>query len=124
YQYSFSLYKNGQYQEALPGFEKLASRNDSLGQNAAFHLGDAYLQTDDKLKARNAFYAASKNSFDKDIEEAALFNYAKLSYENNFQREAIITLQDFLKKYPKSKFADEATGLLGQMLYNTKNYRE
>lgn len=68
---------------ATDSFSKIASANDSLGQSAAYHLGQSYIQLKNKHEARKAFKLASESSFDKTIQEDALFNYAKLSFDIN-----------------------------------------
>ena len=44
---------------------------------------------DNKQSARNAYLAASKLGFDKQLQEDALFEYAKLSYELDFNVQAL-----------------------------------
>lgn len=69
---------------AIPYFEKITNAKDSLAQNSAYHLADCYIKLNDRLKAKNAFYNAYQLDFNKSITEDALFSYAKLSYELDF----------------------------------------
>ncbi len=62
--------------------------------------------------------------FDKSVKEDALFNYAKLSYELNFQSVAVNALRDYVKQYPGTKKSDEANELLAQVYLSTRNYKD
>lgn len=86
-----------------------------MGQNAMFLLGDCYIKTNNKMQARTAFGTASRMTFDKDIQEDALFNYGKLSAELDYDREAA----NALAKIPaKSKNYNEAQNILSQVFLN------
>ncbi|MDQ3073424.1 MAG: tetratricopeptide repeat protein, partial [Bacteroidota bacterium] len=121
YQYGFSLYVLKRYEDAASAFNRISIGDDTLGQNISYHLGASYLQLGDKLKARNAFRYASELPIESNAREYALLNYAKLSYELNFHREAIEALQLFNKRYPKSTRIKEANALLSQILLTTNN---
>lgn len=124
YKYGFSLFHQENYAEALKVFTSMQIKEDSLGQNVAYHLGAASLKTGNKPKARSAFEFASKQKFDRKLQEQALFNYAKLSYDLNFQKEGIDAFKLFIKNYPNSKNASEAKELLSQILLATNNAKE
>jgi tetratricopeptide (TPR) repeat protein len=67
---------------------------------------------------------ASKLSFDKQIQEEALFNYAKLSYELDFNTAALEATRAYLKNYPRATRTEEVKILLGEALLNSRNYKE
>lgn len=119
YQLGYVHYKDGNYQNAISRFEELGNVDSKMGQSAMYALGDAYLQSGDKTSARNAFRAASKMDYDNEIQEEANFNYAKLSYELNFDREAIAALETI---EPSSKYHTEAQQLLSAIFLNTRDY--
>lgn len=119
YQVAFTRYKNGKYEDAIKDFEELKSSDNEMAQNALFNLGDSYLKKGDKYAARNAFYGASKMSYDTKIQEDAHFLYAKLSYDLGFDREAITafqTVRSSSKDYPESQ------RMLSRIFLNTKDY--
>ena len=119
YQLGYVQYQDGAYQKAIKHFTQLNKLSTPMGQNAMFALGDSYLQLGQNANARNAFKAASKLDFDKDVQEDALYNFAKLSYELNFDREAIPALQGIP---PSSKYHSEAQTLLSAIFLNTRDY--
>lgn len=127
YQLGYAHYKTKDYNNARDYFVNVISiDNDSLAQNAFYHLGDCYLKTNQKLNARNAFGQASKLEFDKTVREDALFNYAKLCYEQAFNpyNEAIKAFQKYIKDYPGSPRVDEAYTYLVNVFITSKNYKE
>ena len=76
---SFSM---GQYSAAVEAFAR-ACGNDSLGQNAYYHLAKSYLKVRNKHAALNAFKSASQLGYDPVMTEDAFYNYAKLSFDVN-----------------------------------------
>ena len=124
YELSYSYYKANKLNKAIEGFKQLSGKEDSLSQNAMYLLGDAYLRTNQKSNARNAFLFCASNSSDKKQQEISTYQYAKLSYELGYQDEALTSLKSFLNDYPNSEYNTEAKDLLIGVLTNTNNYRE
>ncbi|PSR06373.1 MAG: hypothetical protein BRD49_00820, partial [Bacteroidetes bacterium SW_10_40_5] len=124
YELGIALFKDRKFEASLPQLKALQIQEDTLGQNSSFHLGMAYLHTGEKLKARNSFLFASGFSYDPEIEKRASFNYAKISYDLNYQKEAIQKLRAFAKEYPGTNLAKEAQSLLGDILLATQNFKQ
>lgn len=126
YVLAYCYYKTKDYANATSGFEKATVSDDSLAQNAWYHLGDCYVKTNQKLKAKNAFYSAAQAKFNKKISEDALFSFAKLSYELDFSpyNEAVISFQEYLKQYPNSPRKEECYNFLVNVYSTTKNYAQ
>ncbi|MBN2263271.1 MAG: tetratricopeptide repeat protein [Prolixibacteraceae bacterium] len=122
----YCYYMSKDYNNAIKAFEKASIKNDALAQNAFYHLADCYLQTGDKNKARVAFEQASKFDFDPLIEEDALFNFAKLTYELSYSpfNETIKAFDQYITKYPDSKRNDSAFDYLVKVYMTTRNYRD
>jgi tetratricopeptide (TPR) repeat protein len=125
YELGYAFYKVKDYDEAINYFTAVTNINDSLVQNAYYHLADCYLKTNNKQNARNAFAEASKLDFDKEIQESALYSYAKLCYElaYNPYNEAIKAFQLYIKNYPNSSHVDEAYSYLVNVFTTTRNYK-
>lgn len=126
YQMGYTFYSASRYNEAINHFDKVISGDDAMAQNAHYHLADAYLKTDQKRFARNAFMAAWQNKHDETIAEDALFNYAKLSYELAIDpyNEAILSFQRYIEEYPRSERVEEAYRFLVDIYLTTSNYRD
>lgn len=119
YQVGYAQYRSGHYKQAIENFEHLTKQDSLLGQNGLYHLGDCYLRTGNKFNARTAFGQAANLNFDKSVKEDALINYAKLSYELKYDRDAIDALQRF---QPGSKYYEDAQALMGDVFLNTRDY--
>ncbi|MCJ8210282.1 tetratricopeptide repeat protein [Mucilaginibacter sp. RS28] len=124
YQMGYALYKTGNYQRAAVELEKLVDGNDVYSQNGNYTLGDVFLKLGNKQSARNAYFVASKLNFDRQLQEDALYQYAKLSYELDFNTQALEATRLYLRNYPRSRRLDEVKILLGEELLNSRNYRE
>lgn len=124
YALGYCYYKLKDYNNAITYFEKAVTNEDSLAQSAYYHLGDCFINTNLKSKAKNAFYLSTTHDFDKKITEDALFSFAKLSYELDFSpfNDAVKAFSKYLKQYPNSPRKDEAKKYLINVYSTTKNY--
>ncbi|WP_316793848.1 tetratricopeptide repeat protein [Pedobacter frigoris] len=122
YQYGYSLFELKKYSESVSVLEKLNS-DDIYLQSGMYTLGRSFIQLKNKEKARSAFFRASRLDFDKVIQEESWINYARLSYELEFNQQALEATQNFLKQFPSSRKANDAKTLLGEILLTSKNYQ-
>lgn len=124
YQLGVAEMNIGKIESAVTHLSRCNTNNDKLHMMASYKLGDCYLKLGKKEYARNAFEQASKMEFDKDVQEDALFNYAKLAFELSFNpfHEAIDAFERYLKQYPNSARHDEAYEFLLNVYMKTKAY--
>lgn len=122
YQYGYSLFFQKKYTESVAILEKLDS-DDVYLQSGMYTLGRAFIELKNKEKARSAFFRASRLDFDKVVQEEAWLNYTRLSYELDFNQQALESIQNFLKQFPNSRKTNEAKTLLGEILLTSKNYQ-
>ena len=122
----FVRYKTGNYTNAIKDLQQATGGNDSVSQYAWYYLGACYLQTGQKKFAANAFNSAFKMPLDKEIQEDALFNYAKLTYDLSFDpyNTAIRALKEYLADFPNSSKNDEAYTFLYKIAMSTGKYDE
>ncbi len=125
YEIAYSYYQTADYTQAIKYFQSVTTAQDSLSQNAYYHLGDCYIKTNQKRFAFNAFNSAFKIKGDPALTEEALFNYAKLAVELSYNpyNEAVNAIQEYLDKYPESARRDEFYGYLADLYLLTKNYK-
>lgn len=114
-----------EYKKAADAFTKVATLEDKLSQNAYNKLAACYIYLDDKQMARMAFESASRYNFDKEIQEEALFNYCKLSYELSYSpfNEIIEAFEKFIAQFPNSEYKPEVYRLMSEVFLNTNNYQ-
>ncbi|SEA01652.1 tetratricopeptide repeat protein [Pedobacter hartonius] len=122
YQYGYSLFQLNKTKEAVTILSQL-NTDDVYLQSGMYTLGRAFIKLADKEKARSAFFRASRLEFDKGIQEESWINYARLSYELDFNQQALESTQSFLKQFPRSAKINEAKTLLGEILLTSKNYQ-
>ncbi|MBL0308445.1 MAG: tetratricopeptide repeat protein [Bacteroidetes bacterium] len=122
YELGYALYQNKEYAKAIENFKQIYSLEEKLGQNAAYAMADCYLNLEKKTEARAAFQNAANKDSDESIQENAMYNYGKLSFELGFSSEAIQSFQSYLDKYPVGVNRDGVNELLAAVLVQTKNY--
>lgn len=125
YQLGYAYYKQGDYNTAISEFNKIIDGNNSVAQNAFYHLGESYVHVDKKSEALNAFRNASEMKFDTKIQEDAWLNYARLSYDigNPYQSVSQV-LTNYLDNYPDTSYREEIESLLIDSFITSKNYKD
>ena len=125
YQLGYAYFNTGNYEQAVSTMSNVTNFDDALTQNAYFHMAYANMKLEQKEQARMAFESAAKYNFSERIQEQALLNYAKLSYELSYSpfNETIKAFQKYLEKYPKSIHRDEVYGYLTKAYLSSKNYQ-
>ncbi len=125
YQLGYAYYKQGDYESAISEFNKIIDGDNSIAQNAYYHLAQSYLNLDKKQEALNAFKNASEMEFDAELQEDAFLNYAKLSYEvgNSYMSPSEVII-NYLNKYPNTSVKAEMETLLIDSFITSKNYEK
>jgi len=124
YKIGFANYKQGDFPGAIASLKNVAVRRDTLGQNAAYHLGLSYVQAGQKPQAVTAFDAARQGSFDRAISENATVKLGQVQYELGNLPETINVLKDFQKKYPRSKNQPVVDDLLSASFLSSTDYQQ
>ncbi|PWH81816.1 hypothetical protein DIS18_14160 [Algibacter marinivivus] len=125
YQLGYAYHKQKDYENAISEFNKIVGGNNSIAQNAYYHLGESYINLGKKQEALNAFRNASQMDFDLKIQEDSWLNYAKISYEiGNPYQSAPQVLAGYLEKYPETPYKEEIETLLIDSYITSKNYKE
>ncbi|MEI6817940.1 MAG: tetratricopeptide repeat protein, partial [Bacteroidota bacterium] len=123
FELGYACYKSGDCEKTVKYLEQIADGKDSLGQASLYIMGDCFVKMGKKQNALNAFRFACSLDFDKEIQEDALFNYAKLTYDISYQPLAIEAFQKYLSLYPNSARADEVHEYLINIYLTTNDYK-
>lgn len=123
YEIGYTYYSNKNCIKSSILFEKIANLGDAMAQSASYHLGDCFLKVGKKQNAFNAFYEAQRTEFNKNIQEEAMFAYAKLAQELEYPSKAITAYQKFIEYFPKSAYKNEASKNLATLLYSSSDYK-
>lgn len=117
-------YNQGNYREAVEALSQTVAEEDALTQSACLYLGQSYLQLNDRNNARMTFDQAGAMTFDKKIQETALYNYALLIHETSFTGfgESVKAFEKFLNDFPESQYSDQVNDYLVEVYLTSKNY--
>ena len=117
-------YNKGDYAKAVKQLSQTVRANDALSQSSSMYLGQSYLKLGQSNNARMSFESAATASFDKQVKEAAMYNYALLVHETGFTGfgESVRIFEDFLNDFPNSQYADKVNDYLVETYLTTKNY--
>ncbi len=124
FRHAYSLYKTENYEKAIENFKKIAGQNTELGQQAAYYLGISSLKANDLNGASAAFERAKNATFDKVVQEEAQFNYAKVAIDLGNSQQGITEIENYLKIYPTGKYADEASEVMSEVMFDANNYAQ
>lgn len=124
YRIGYCYYQQQDYQGAIRQFNKIIGGADSIAQNAYYHLAECYLKLNKKPEALNAFRTAAQMDFSTAIQQDALLNYARLSYEIGNPYEPVPhVLATYLEHYPRDKHQLEVQELLVDSYITSRNFK-
>lgn len=119
-----SEFDKGDYKAAIKLLQRAAGPDDAMGQSAYLYLGQAYLKEGNNDGALMAFENAYKLDFDASVRETAFYNYAvaksrggRVPFGNS-----VAIFEDFLQRYPKSRYASEVQEYIVQGYMTDNDY--
>ena len=114
----------GRFNEAVRMFQQAIGERDALSQNAQLHLGHAHLRLNQQQQAQMAFQAASRDNFDPQVRENAMFNYALLAHTTNVSvfGESIALFESFLREFPNSQHTNQVNDILAETFLTTRDF--
>ncbi len=124
YRIGYCKFKNEKYKEAIGNFQEATKEGGTMEQNAWYHLGFCYLNSDQEKFAQNAFLKAYKLKSNPQVTTDALFNYVKTTIDmgGDPYNDPVATIEEFLKENPNSSERNTAYGLLSELYLSSRNY--
>lgn len=119
-------YKHGEYAEAVGSLKTVSDGNDAMGQSASLYIGQALMKLGDKDAALLAFDKALRMDFDGAVQEAACYNYAvaRFSGANIPFGSSVATFEEFLTRYPDSRYAPQVQQYIVDGYMTDHNYAQ
>ena len=117
-------YRDGDLADAEKNLRTLTDRNNAIAQGAYLYLGQIAEQRGDMNAAAMAFDKAAAMAFDANVAETAFYNHivALTKGGNAPFASNIATLEDFLKKYPGSRYASDVQRSLATAYFHEHDY--
>ncbi len=124
YMLGLANYQTQKYSQAISALGKLTSEQDSMARNAYMFMGYSYLQLNQPQNARVAFQRAALMEGDAKAQEEAAYNYALATYESHAPfGETVKSFENFVEKYPNSKYKMPILELTAEAYMNEPNYQ-
>ncbi|MBR5592730.1 MAG: tetratricopeptide repeat protein [Bacteroidaceae bacterium] len=124
YQLGVSLYETGEYDAAMEKLLLCTEEEDATAQSSLLYIGLIHLENGNDNSARLTLEQASTMTYDKDVREEALYNYALCIHQTRYSpfAESVKAFELFLNDYPNSRHADKVGEYLVEVYNNTRNY--
>lgn len=103
-------YGEGRYAEAVRSLTPVTADDSAMGQSAYLYIGQALLKEGDSAAAIMAFNRALTMDIDPAVTETAYYNFAvaKAAGGKVPFASSVTVFEDFLNRYPDSRYADAA----------------
>ena len=117
-------YQLGDYEEAIRLLAPVTETTDAMGQSAALTVGQAYQSLGNAKAALMAFDKAAHLDFDPKLTEMAYYNYAVAQVDGGRIPfgSSVQTLEEFLTRYPQSRYAPTVQEYLVKGYMATDDY--
>lgn len=121
-----NAYDNGDDRRAIELLTPATQCNDALGQSAYLYVGQALMREHDLDAALPALEKAYRMDYDRDVTETAMYNYAAARMEGGRVPfgSSVGLMEEFLKRYPQSKFAPQVREYLVTAYMTDNNYEK
>ena len=123
YMLGLAEYETGEYEAAVKSLKQVKQEKDSVSESACLTMGNAYLQLNQPEQAKLSFQAAANYNLTPAITEEAAYNYTLCTYQSSSALgESVKAFNDFLHRFPDSRYESRIYQLLSSALMQSKNY--
>ena len=123
YMLGAAQYQLGAYEEAVKYLKQVKQEKDSVSEAACLTMGNAYVKIKQPEQAKLSYQAAANIGITPAIAEEAAYNYTLCTYQSSSALgESVHAFNDFLHRFPNSKYEQRIYRLLTDALMQSKNY--
>ena len=123
YMLGSAQYQLGAYDEAVKYLKLVKQEKDTVSEAACLTMGNAYVQLKQPEQAKLSYQAAANIGITPTIAEEAAYNYTLCTYQSSSALgESVRAFNDFLHRFPNSKYEQRIYRLLSDALMQSKNY--
>ncbi len=117
-------YRNGDYNAAIQRLGHVTGEDGALGQSASLIVGQAYLKQGNYDAAIMSLDKATRMDCDPQVSETAFYNYAVARSAGGRVPfgSSVRIFEDFLRRYPSSRYADEVRQYIVDGYMTDNNY--
>ena len=123
YMLGSAQYRLGDYEEAIKSFKQVKQEKDTLSEATCLTMGHAYVKLKQPEQAMLSYQAAAGYGLTPEVTEEASYNYTLCTYQSSSALgESVRAFNDFLHRFPDSKYEANIYRLLSDALMQSKNY--
>ncbi len=123
YMLGSAYYQMGQDDEAVRYLKKIKMQKDTLSEATCLTLGNTYVRMGQYEQAKLSYQAAANYALTPAVTEEASYNYTLCTYQSSTALgESVRAFNDFLHRFPDSRYEDRIYRLLSDALMQSKNY--
>ncbi len=119
-----SQYDKGDYRQAIKYLTPASSEDNAMGQSALLYIGHCYGKMGNSNAAMLAFEKSSRMEFNRNVQEAAFYNYAVAQMDGGRVPfgNSVDVLNNFLQRFPESQYAPTVQKYLIAGYMSESNY--
>ena len=123
YMLGSAQYQLGNYSDAVKYLKQVKREQDTLSEATCLTMGNAYVQLKQPEQAKLSYQAAAAFGLTPAVTEEAAYNYTLCTYQSSSALgESVRAFNDFLHRFPGSKYEGKIYRLLSDALMQSKNY--
>lgn len=117
-------YEQNLFRQAIEKLTPVAAQDNAMGQSAYLYIGQSYMKLDNNNAATLALEKAARMAHDRNVQETAFYNLAVARMQGGRVPfgSSVELFEEFLTRYPESKFAPEVAGYLVTGYMTDNNY--
>ncbi|MBQ6764835.1 MAG: tetratricopeptide repeat protein [Paludibacteraceae bacterium] len=118
-----AAFRSGDYEAAVKAYKQVKQEKDTLSEATCLAMGNAYVKLNQPEQAKLSYQAAAGFGLTPAVTEEASYNYTLCTYQSSSALgESVRAFNDFLHRFPDSKYEGSIYRLLSDALMQSKNY--